>query len=397
MSVAVERWRTFAQRPPFGRRVGDVLLAVVVAAAQIAGTFGAAHGQPERQPLDAVAIGLLAVSAVALVARRSHALAVLGVAFTATFAYELLNYPGGPIWFALIVAFFTAHTSGHRRVGFVAIAVGWSSMWWEPVVLGRSAPAAGPAVGFTAWMLVLVAAAEIVRVRRAYRDEAQERAREANHARELEARREQIGERLRIARDLHDVLAHNISLINVQASTALHLLDQSPDQARPALTAIKRASREALAEVRSVLDTLRQADDVAARAPAPTLSGLDDLTAQAAAAGLAITTDIEGPARPLPAAVELAAYRICQEAVTNVIRHAGPATARLRLRYATDELVVEVADDGRGAAADGSVGGGNGLTGMRERAAALDGSLEAGPLSGGGFRVRARLPLDAAP
>jgi signal transduction histidine kinase len=189
------------------------------------------------------------------------------------------------------------------------------------------------------------------------------------------------------------VLAHNISLINVQASTALHLLEERPEQARPALEAIKHASRDALSELRGVLDALRQADDApSSKAPAPSLARVEELTAQARAAGLEVETVVAGTPRPLPAGVELAAYRICQEAITNVIRHAGSATARVALTYGDDAVVVEVSDDGRGAAPNGNAGGGNGLPGMRERTAAVGGSLEAGPGPDGGFRVEARLP-----
>jgi signal transduction histidine kinase len=389
-----ERWAERSRGVWASRRGSDVLLAVVLAAVQVAGTFGAARHQTDRRALDALAVTLLATSALSLVARRRHAVAVLGVAFVATFAYELLDYPGGPIWFALIVAFFTVQTTGHRLLGFVAIAVGYASAWWVPLILGRPLPSARTAVAFAAWMLVLVAVAEVVRVRRAYLGEVRRRAEEAEHARVEEARRRQGEERLRIARDLHDVLAHNISLMHVQASTALHLLDDQPQHARPALTAIKQASGEALAELRSALDSLRQAGDAPARAPVPDLSRLSDLAAQAAAAGLEVETVVDGRARPLPATVELAAFRICQEAVTNVIRHAGPATARVRLVYGDRELVVEIDDDGRGAASNGGAGGGNGLPGMRERTAALGGSLEAGSRPGGGFRISARLPLE---
>jgi signal transduction histidine kinase len=378
------------------QRRADVLLAVLVAAVQVAGTSAAAHGQSDRRALDAFGVALLAAGALALIARRQHPIAVLGVAFATTFGYQLLEYPGGPIWFALIVAFFTVQTSGHRVIGLVSIAVGYASLWWQPALLGRPAPSAGEAVAFAAWMLALVAVAEVVRIRRAYAGEVRRRAQEAEHARDQEERRRRSEERLRIARELHDVLAHNISLINVQASTALHLLDEHPEHARPALTSIKRASSEALGELRSVLDALRQVDEAPARAPAPDLSRLGDLVTQAAAAGLRVDTVTEGTVKPVPAAVELAAFRICQEAVTNVIRHAGRARARLALTYGERELVVQIDDDGLGTSSNRS-GGGNGLPGMRERTAALGGSLEAGPRPGGGFRVRARLPLEAAP
>jgi signal transduction histidine kinase len=390
-----ERWADRARAAWCRRRGADILLAVVIGAAQLGGTVAAATSQPDRRPIDALAVALLLLPALALVARHRHPIAVLGMASAATFAYELRDFPGGPIWFALIVAFFTAQTTGHRRIGLVAIAVGYASLWWVPLALGRPMPSVGQALALAAWLLALVAVAEVVRVRRAYRGEVRERAQEAEHARAEEARRRRSEERLRIARDLHDVLAHNISLINVQASTALHLLDEDPQHARPALTAIKQASGEALGELRSVLDGLRQADDAPSRTPVPNLSRLPDLASQAAAAGLDVQTAVDGAARPLPATVELAAFRICQEAVTNVIRHAGPATASVRLAYGDRELVVQVDDDGRGAAMNGSAGGGNGLLGMRERTAALGGSLEAGPRPGGGFRVVARLPLEA--
>jgi signal transduction histidine kinase len=374
----------------------DRLLAAAVAVVQVVGTVFAAHGQPDRRSLDVLGIALLIASAAMLVARRRHPVAVLGAAFVTTFAYVLLDYPGGPIWGALIVAFFTVQTSGHRLVGFLTIAIGYTSVWWQPWLLDDPAPSAGEAVAFAAWMLMLLAVAEFVRVRRDYQGEVRRRAQDAEHAREEESRRRQSEERLRIARDLHDVLAHNISLVNVQASTALHLLDERPQQARVALTAIKQASSEALGELRVVLDTLRQQGDSAARAPAPTLARLPDLAAQAAAAGLNVETDIEGAARPLPPAVELAAFRICQEAVTNVIRHAGPAAAHVRLVYGERDLLVEITDDGRGAAANGGAGSGKGLPGMRERTVAFGGTLDAGPQPGGGFRVRARMPLEPA-
>ncbi len=353
------------------RRVMDAVLAVGLGVLQLFGTLLAAQNQPDARQLDVFAVLLLGGGALTLMARRRYPVAVFAAAFVTTFTYALLDYPGGPIWGTLIVAFVTVQTTGHRLVGYAGIVLGYTSIWWLP----GPTPSVGEALAFAAWMLVLIAATEVWRVRRAYVAEAEQ------------ARRSE--QRLEIARDLHDVLAHSISLINVQASTALHLLDQKPEQARPALEAIKRASGDALTEVRGVLETLRRPDDgTATKAPAPTLARVDDLTADAKAAGLDIETVVEGTPRPLPASVEIAAYRICQEAVTNVIRHAGPASAHLKLTYAADELIVEVADTGRGK----SSGDGNGLTGMRERASALGGSLRTGPGPGGGFRVEARLP-----
>lgn len=355
----------------------DVALAVGIGALQLFGTALAAQNQPDARQLDALAVLLLGGGALALIARRRFPVAVFAAAFVTTFVYELLGYPGGPIWGTLIVAFVTVQTTGHRLVGYAGIVLGYTSIWWLPAISDETLPTVGEAVAFAAWMLVLIAATEVWRVRRAYIAEAEQ------------ARRSE--QRLAIARELHDVLAHSISLINVQASTALHLIDTKPEQTRPALEAIKRASGEALTEVRGVLEALRRPDDgTTTKAPAPTLARVNDLTNEAQAAGLDIETVVEGKPRPLPATVELAAFRICQEAVTNVIRHAGPARAELKLRYAENELVVEVSDDGRGA--NGSSGGGNGLPGMKERAAALGGTLQAGPRPDGGFRVEARLP-----
>ncbi|HEY4790092.1 MAG TPA: histidine kinase, partial [Actinomycetes bacterium] len=194
-------------------------------------------------------------------------------------------------------------------------------------------------------------------------------------------------------RELHDVLAHNISLINVQAGVALHLMDEQPGQSRSALVAIKQASNDALGELRSVLDVLRQGDEAPPRAPASGLAHLDSLVSGAGAAGLEVRTRVEGTPRPLSAGTDLAAYRIIQEALTNVTRHAGPATASVLVRYTQDGLTVQVDDDGRGPSSPNGSGG-NDIRGMRERVAALGGDLEAGARPGGGFRVLAHLPLD---
>jgi signal transduction histidine kinase len=212
-------------------------------------------------------------------------------------------------------------------------------------------------------------------------------------------------ERMRIARELHDVLAHNISLINVQAGVALHLMDEQPGQSRSALVAIKQASNDALKELRSVLDVLRQGQEQPPRASASGLAHLNSLVAGASATGLEVRTRVEGTPRPLPAGVDLAAFRIVQEALTNVTRHAGPATATVLVAYGDQELTVQVDDDGNGVeSAFGRQGtdsdrrsrSGNGITGMRERAATLGGELAAGPRPGGGFRVSAHLPLNGA-
>jgi signal transduction histidine kinase len=222
---------------------------------------------------------------------------------------------------------------------------------------------------------------------------------DAERSRAEEARRRAGEERMRIARELHDVLAHNISLINVQAGVALHLMDEQPGQSRSALQAIKQASNDALGELRSVLDVLRQGDEAPPRAPASGLAQLDGLVAGAGATGLEVRTRVEGTPRPLPAGTDLAAYRIVQESLTNVTRHAGPARATVLVAYGETDLTVQVDDDGNGleppSAAAIPLRPGRGLVGMRERVAALGGELTTGPRPGGGFRVLARLPIGA--
>jgi signal transduction histidine kinase len=195
---------------------------------------------------------------------------------------------------------------------------------------------------------------------------------------------------------VHDVVAHSIAVINFQAGVAVHVLDRRPEQALAALLAIKQASKEALQELRATLGVLRQLGEPGgSRAPLPGLAQLDVLVARAAEAGRQVEVTVEGERVELPLAVDLAVYRIVQEALTNVARHAGPARARVRLAFGAGEVVVEVTDDGRGVAASTPAdAGGHGITGMRERAVALGGELQAGSRPEGGFGVRARLPLE---
>lgn len=234
-----------------------------------------------------------------------------------------------------------------------------------------------------AWLLVVLSVPEAVRAGReraaSYRADARE------------TRRRQAGEeRLRIAQEQHDVVAHHMSLINVQAGVALHLADRRPENVEPALRAIKGASREALAELRSLIDLLRDEESPAPRAPPPTLASIDDIIERSAHAGLQVTKIIEGQARPLAAAVELAAYRIVQEAVTNVVRHARATRAEVTLVYGSDVLTVVTVDNGQGAREPVP---GNGLRGMQERAEALAVTFAVAAEPGHGLRVEASIPI----
>jgi signal transduction histidine kinase len=287
------------------------------------------------------------------------------------------------------------------------LAVAYAAFTWLPSLLPdevEEARSLADAAANLAWLPLVGAASEIARIRL-------ERRAERAHAAREEARRRASEERLLIARELHDVLAHDISLINVQSGVALHLLDERPEQARPALEAINEASDEALGALRSVLDVLSRGlgqdgmhGESGAWAPyAPTagLRDLDSLVRRTRAAGLDVHLAVEGEARPLPAGVDLAAFRIVQEALTNVVRHAGgDARATVRLVYAPAELVVQVDDDGNGMeSASGRQPTDSdrqirrsGIAGMRQRVHALGGTFAAGPRPGRGFRVKARFP-----
>jgi len=362
----------------------DLALPAVLLLVQLAGaaaTLAGHHsGTKHLGPADWV---LLVVGPLALVFRRRWPVAVLWVAFVATLT------PSGA-WSAnlsLIVAFFLAATSGHRRAAWVVIVVGYiSSVWLAPLAYGNPVGSLARALALAGWLAVLVIAAEVVRLRR-------ERTVETRATRALDARRQASEERLQMARDLHDVIGHNISLINVQAAVGLDLMDTHPEQARAALAAIKTVSKVALDELGTMLVAFRQGDENAPRSPAPSLDRLNELVEVTRAAGIPVTVQTVGEARSLPAAVDLAAYRIVQESLTNVARHASPATATVRIVHGTDGLDIEVRDDGGAPAANGSSGGtGSGIAGMRERADALGGRLEAGPRPGGGFAVAAHLP-----
>ncbi|MCT9077431.1 sensor histidine kinase [Streptomyces fulvoviolaceus] len=386
--------------PPWWNRWGEdvqgarwpwrstVLITVFV----LVGSHFAAHQQVgERADLDFFARVLLFVGSALLLWRRRYPVLVVFGTAAAAMLYLGAGYPYGPVFVTVALACFSAIVAGHRRAAWAALGMLWAghvllAHWlyrWLPPS-GDSAASWGQEGVVAAWMITIVAVSELVRTRR--EQWARDRAERAQAA-----RRRADEERLRIARELHDVLAHSISVINVQAGVGLALLDTDPEQARTALTTIKAASKEALGEVRQVLDTLRTPGD-APRAPAPGLDRLPELAAQAASAGL--TVEVEGVPPHLAPGTDLAAFRIVQEALTNVVRHSGSRHARVRLDHDGGALRLRIDDDGPATGADAG-GSGNGLAGMRERAAALGGTIEAGPRPDGGFRVLAVLPAKA--
>jgi signal transduction histidine kinase len=370
------------------RRYGvDVPVAVLVTAAQVGLTY--ASGRHHGLTISAGGHALLVAGGLSLIWRRRFVVAVLAVTLGTTLWYTATTNPDGAIWCALVVAFGTAIYYRKRAAAIASLVVGYVGSVWLPALAGpHKGPTLSFAVDLALGLLILLAAAEGVRFRH-------ERAEAQRHVKQEEARRLASEERVRIARDLHDVVAHNISVINVQAATALHLADRQPERAIEALSAIHGVSRQALVELRSILGVLRDVDDELPRDPAPSLANLDDLVATARSAGLQVRVSGDELGGSLPRAVDVAAYRIVQEALTNAARHAAGSTAVVRIASDDGDLVVEVEDNGgakvQSLAANGS---GHGIAGMTERAEALGGTLTAGARPDGGFSVRARLPLD---
>ena len=362
-----------------------VLLAIQLTWAALVGRTANVLLSPQA-PLDTVNWVPLVIGPVALVDRRRHPVPVLWVTLAAT-----LPSGTGLAHVSMMVAFFVAATAGKRYRAWPALALAFVwTIWLAPLAYGYAIPPLNDILLLAGWYLALVLGAEAARFRN-------ERSAATRAGRQIEQRRQQSEEQLRIARDLHDVIGHNISLINVQASMGLDLMDSQPEQARATLSAIKSASKEALEELRTMLTTLRRDGDAAPRSPAPGLDRLPELIELTRAAGLSVEVELTGNAPTLPAAVQLATYRIIQESLTNVVRHAGPARVTVRVTYDEADMLVEIDDDGT-APVNGDVTDwtGSGITGMRERATALGGELSAGFRRGGGFRVAARLPVRSA-
>jgi signal transduction histidine kinase len=365
-------------------------------AAAVALGITIAIARQESADTDAAAYLLGIAIAAPLLVRRRWPLAVFLASTLLLIAYHALHYPEIRSAAPLAVALYTAARAGHLRAVIVVVAgIGLGGLGW--LVLGKGESLAS-ALGTQRLVEILLVAsllllAEAVRSREAWSAEVAERLRRAEAEREREAERRVEQERLRIARELHDVLAHTIAVIGVQAGVASEALADAPEEAGAALRTIREKSREATGEVRAALDLLREPEGETPRAPAPGLAQLEELVV--AAAELQVELSVTGAARPLPAAVDLTAYRIVQESLTNVIRHAEAGEATVSIHYEPDAVVVEVDDDGRGSTNGAATAAdGHGLAGMRERAAALGGRLEAGPVPhrGGGFRVRAWLP-----
>ncbi|MFI1762859.1 sensor histidine kinase [Streptomyces sp. NPDC020800] len=377
----------------------DAAIAAAVLVCMVVGSFVVPRGDNGvtwgvRTP-ESLSLLLMTLGAAALVFRRRAPKTVLAVTGTVSLIEFVTGDPRAPVAMTAVVALYTVASTTDRtttwRVGLLTMTVLTAA-----AILGGTLPwYAQENLGVLAWTGIGATAGDAVRSRRAVVQAIRERAERAERTREEEARRRVAEERLRIARDLHDVVAHHIALVNVQAGVAAHVMDKRPDQAKEALAHVREASRSALGELRATVGLLRQSDDPEAPTePAPGLSRLDELVGTFRNAGLPVQVARTDHGTELPAAVDLAAYRIIQEALTNAQKHAGPdAKAEVSVVRVGPHIEVTVLDDGGGAGGEPGAGGGHGLLGMRERVTALGGTLTTGPRYGGGFRVHAILPV----
>jgi len=367
--------------------------AAAAAVALLVTVLGTALGPTHLgRPLDAFAISLVVVAAAVGALARRWPVPALATSLFCTLTYYWLGYPTDSSYFVgLWVTAYLSGTAG-ARLRFLLFAAAIVTLFPAGALLRRPVDRTSElfiALGAVACLAAGQAAAE-------WRARADSRAEET---REAEALHRIAEERLRIARDLHDVVSHGIAMINVQAGVAVHVMDQRPEEARAALLAIRAASGDALRDLRGILGLLRQTDEAEPLAPAVGLDQLSSLVESVGRAGVQVDLSLDAEAGALPASVDLTAYRIIQEALTNVVRHAPGAEANVTVRRHPDALTVEVKDDGGstpGSGADGRQGAGQGLAGMRERVRAAGGSLETGRLAAGGFEVSARLPIGAA-
>lgn len=358
---------------------------LVLAVVQVFGTFGAARGQANARPPDTLAIALALIGPAALLLMPWRTRLLLVTIAGATFTYVAMGYPYGPIFASFAAAVAVAVTRGRRLEAWVAVAGALVLAVVARLVIRDEPWSWSWFAGVCAWALIVVGIGELVRLNRA-------RSVEAGRARFELQRREAGEERLRIARELHDVVAHHMSLIHVQAGVALHVLDRRPEQVETALMTIKDASKEALTELRALIGVLRADGEPAPVAPAASLSNLEDLASRTSQAGITTTVHVRGSLEAVPHAVSAAAYRIAQEAMTNVVRHSGATRARIEVNVDGRVLRLAVNDNGRGIA--GLVEG-TGLRGMRERASAFGGSVALSAAPDGGASVRAEFPVGA--
>ncbi|MER5433320.1 sensor histidine kinase [Streptomyces sp. NPDC002588] len=376
-------------------RTVDTMAAALLFAAFL---FGSEISMPHRAQPDpgrTIALGAVACGTLLLWQRTRPRLAVAVttccVAAAGALGHLITPLLLGPLLLALYRLAVSTGRRTTRRFFLAALAlIVPTALFLDPVAHPWVMKTISPVV----WLLFPVVTGSLVRLQRRYVDAVQARAEYAERGREEEARHRVVEERVRIARELHDVVAHHLALANAQAGTAAHLARTHPDQVQRLLDDLAGTTSSALRELKATVGLLRHTDDAdAPLAPSPGLGQLPELTEACASAGLDVRVALEGTARPLSPGVDLTAYRIVQEALTNVTRHAGARTAQVRLRFGRDRLTITVTDDGTAVPSATAEGRGFGLIGMRERARSVGGALQAGHRPEGGFQVTTRLPL----
>jgi signal transduction histidine kinase len=389
-----ERLRRLPADPRFQRGT-DALLAGVILAASLV-EIGA--GSAEWSAPAAVEVALALLCTVPLLWRRSHPTAVAVVVAAGVLAAGAVVAPiQGPfeVFVAYVIALYSVGVHSEKQPGLrvlAAVSVAGSLCWLAVSRLGDGAHYGDWFPGIV-WGVFAWGVGRVIRRHNERMRTLQRLTIELEAERDARAREAVTVERARIARELHDVVAHNISVMGVQAAAASRILQADEPEVRTALDAIETTSRATVDEMRRMLGILRRIDDELALTPQPSLRDLDALVAQVRAAGLDVESRVEGEPRGLPAGLDLSAYRIVQEALTNALKHAAPARVEVVVRYAEDAVVIEVSDDGSAPAA--GRGTGSGLVGMRERVALFGGELRAGKRVEGGWALHATLPIGA--
>jgi signal transduction histidine kinase len=371
----------------------DGLLALGFGTITMAVLFTAEPTPDTPRDADALGVLLVVIAAGSLLFRRRWPLAVFLVTLAAAYTDFFLGYPDHGVSFIAVVGLYSMASQCERRVTVPATAALLVSFPVAFAVADRGNFNASTILNNIAIFGIAAVWGDRKQVRDAYYEQVELRAAEKERERFEAAERAAAEERLRIARELHDIVAHAMSVVAVQSGVGAHVIDTRPTEAKRILETIAETSRDSLTEMRRLLGVLRDDPDAAGDlAPAPGLAGVEDLAIRVRQAGVPIEVTVRGERPAVPLGADLAAYRIVQEALTNVLKHAGTASVDVLVCYGADTVHLEVVDDGRGAASRGADGGaGHGLVGMRERAALYGGTLEVGPRPGGGFRVAATL------
>lgn len=378
--------------------MADLSAVAITAAVGLFGLFAPAWlGRATLEGQWPVALALVLVQAGALWWRRRHPLSILVVTLVALLAAQAVGDVNAASFYGPHVAAYTVAAYSRRREALAGVAAVAVAAVADVAVVRWVAAAAGHGAVLFSPTVLLVAVAwgvgRYVRVHRAYLETLLAYTEQLEVDRGEQSRRAVLEERRRLARELHDQVAHHLGVVSLQTGAALRWLDRDRTRTAAALESAEEASRAALETMPVILHALRTDDGNGQVRPQPGLADLDELVARVTTVGLPVQVDVAGDRRPLHPTVELTAYRIVQEALTNTLRHAGPARARVHLRYGPDRIEVQVDDDGHGAATSDREASGLGLLGMRERVDLLQGELVAGPRTGGGFTVRATLPI----